>query len=203
MKVSLKYLILFVALLSVALTLISSITSGYRVNQESLIENTLETNRVYAQKIAYTTDNYLKTTLQTLAYSAKDIAGYLEQEDSEALLFRETERLFNQTSTFNSVIVTSATGKIIAASPETLNIVGKDSDSPGSSQALEEKKPLVSKPYTSITNRLIVFISHPIFDGKGNYLGYVGGSIYLLEENILHELLGEHFYQDGSYVLCS
>lgn len=43
-------------------------------------------------------------------------------------------------------------------------------------------------------------ISHPIFDSTGNYLGYVAGTIYLLENNILNELLGEHFYQDGSYV---
>lgn len=200
MKVSLKYLILSVALLSVALTLISSITSGYRVNQQSLIENTLETNRMYAQKIAYTTDNYLKTTLQTLAYSAKDIAGYWEQDDAEALLLRETERLFNQTSTFNSVIVTSATGEVVAASPETLAIVGKQIDSPGGRQALAERKPLISNPYTSITDRLIVLISQPIFDDQDNYLGYVGGSIYLLEKNVLGELLGEHFYQDGSYV---
>lgn len=200
MRLSLKYLILFVALLSVALTLVSSITSGYRVSQSSLIENTLETNRVYAQKIAFTTDNFLKTTLQTLAYSAKDIAGYLEQDNAEALLFDETERLFNQTSTFNSVVVTSATGQVIATSPETLNILGKDMDSPGGKQALAERKPLISKPYTSITDRLIVFISYPIFDDEDNYLGYVGGSIYLLEENILNELLGEHFYQDGSYV---
>ncbi|WP_438316458.1 sensor domain-containing diguanylate cyclase [Sporosarcina sp. FA9] len=200
MKLSLKHLILLVALLSVALTLISSITSGYRVNQETLVENTLETNRVYAQKLAAVTDNYLKTTLQTLEYRSKDIAGYMSRSDSEELLLQEAERLINETNTFNSVVISSATGKVLASSPDSLDLMGKQITSPGGLQALEGKKPLITKPFTSITNRFVIFISQPIFDDKGQYLGYVGGSIYLLEKNILNELLGVHFYQDGSYV---
>lgn len=93
MKMSLRYLILLVALLSVALTMISSISSGYRVNQQTLIDNTLEANRVYAQKVANITDDYLKTTLQTLAYSANDIATYINKSDAKSLLAHEAERL--------------------------------------------------------------------------------------------------------------
>lgn len=52
----------------------------------------------------------------------------------------------------------------------------------------------------AITGRLIIFISYPIFDEQGQYLGLVGGSLYLREDNFLNELLGEHFYHDGSYV---
>lgn len=200
MKMSLRYLILLVALLSVALTMISSISSGYRVNKQTLIDNTLETNRVYAQKVASTTDSYLKTTLQTLAYSANDIANDMKESDAKSLLAREAKRLQEQTNTFNSVIIVSATGKVLAASPETLDLVDKQIETEGAKQALAEKKPLISKPYTSMTKRLVIFISQPIFDGEGNYLGYVGGSIYLLEDNVLNELLGEHFYRDGSYV---
>jgi len=200
MKIRLKYLILCVILLSVGLALFTGITAGYRVNQKSLIDNTLETNRVYAQKLASVTDNYIKSTQQLLAYSAKDIPSYLGQEDAKMLLANEAKRLLEQDNTFNSAIITSASGEIIAASPQTLDIVGKQVASEGGRQALAEKKALISKPYMSITGRLIIFISQPIFDGKGDYLGYVGGSIYLLEESILNELLGEHFYEDGSYV---
>lgn len=200
MKITLRHLILFVAFLSVGLALFSSITAGYLVNQKVLIDNTLETNRVYAQKLASVTDNYMKSTLHLLEYSAKDIPYYMEQEDSETLLANEVERLFEQNNTFNSAVITSASGQIIAASPNTLGILGEQVESPGGLRALSEKKALISKPYMSITGRLIIFISQPIFDDKGNYLGYVGGSIYLLEKSILNDLLGEHFYEDGSYV---
>src|SRR5690606_35113242 len=54
--------------------------------------------------------------------------------------------------------------------------------------------------YLSITDRLIICISHPIVDEDGEYLGLVGGSLYLKEANILNMILGEHFYNDGSYV---
>jgi len=46
----------------------------------------------------------------------------------------------------------------------------------------------------------VVLISQPILDEDGAYLGYIGGVISLKESNILNSMLGEHFYQDGSYL---
>lgn len=200
MKISLKRLILIVALLAVALTFITTLISASRVNKDVLVTNTLETNRVYAEKLAITTNQYMESTLQTLAYSANDIARYLKEDNAAELLSNESERLFSQTNTFNTVVISSAEGEIIGASPESANLVGQLVTAPGGLQALKERKPLITKPYTSITNNLIIFISSPIFDSNGTYLGYVGGSIYLQEKNVLNDLLGEHFYKDGSYV---
>ncbi|MNI25304.1 Response regulator PleD [compost metagenome] len=97
-------------------------------------------------------------------------------------------------------MIVDANGEILAASPQTLDIVGKSLDSTGGQQALNWKRPLISKPYLSITGRLIIFISHPIIAEDGKYLGLIGGTLYLKEGNILNEILGEHFYKDGSYV---
>ena len=58
---------------------------------------------------------------------------------------------------------------------------------------------MISSPYISAANNLIIFISQPVFDSTGNYLGLVGGSIYLKHKSILNELLGEHYYKNGSY----
>ena len=41
----------------------------------------------------------------------------------------------------------------------------------------------------SAAGNFIVFISHPLFDQSGDYLGYIGGSLYLKERNILNSLL--------------
>ncbi|GMX61931.1 sensor domain-containing diguanylate cyclase [Paenibacillus elgii] len=198
MKLSLKHLILSVAMLSVILTLSSSTLSGYRLSQQMLIDNTLETNRVYAQKLASTTDVFLKMTLQTLEQSSKELSLYIKNNENKAKLFQEADRLKNQTNTFNSVVIVAENGEILASSPQTLDVVGKMLDSTGGKQALTGKRSLISKPYVSITGRLIIFISHPIFDEGGNYLGLVGSTLYLKE--ILGEILGEHFYKDGSYV---
>lgn len=197
MKLSLRYLIVCVALLSFILTLISSLLSGYDTNKQTLLANTLETNRMYAEKLAQTTDSFLYTTLQTLSVSATEIATIM---DDEVALLKEADRLKMQTNTFNSVAIADPSGKVLATSPQSLDLKGKILTSSASKEALEERRPLISKPYTGITGRLIIFISYPIFDKQHNYLGLVGGTLYLKETNILNEILGEHFYKDGSYV---
>lgn len=73
------------------------------------------------------------------------------------------------------------------------HLVGSRMHSPGVQEALHERRPLVSTPYVSVANNLVVALSQPIFDSNGRYLGYVGGSLYLRERNILNSLLGEHF----------
>lgn len=195
-RFALKHLIIIIALLSVLLTMFSAMYSGYQINKKTLIANTLETNRIYTQKLANETDLYLKTTLQTLKKSAEYITPYMKDEN---VLFIESERLRTM-EVFNSVLVADQNGTILATSPQTIDVKGRVLSSPGGRQALKERKPLISQPYTAITGRLIVFISHPIFDQKGNYLGMIAGTLYLREKNILHHLLGEHFYRDGSYV---
>ncbi|WP_339252772.1 hypothetical protein NSQ43_02650 [Sporosarcina sp. FSL W8-0480] len=58
-----KYLITLVALLSVILTMTASIISGYRAEQQSLINSTLDTNRAYAEKMAVSTNSFFSSTL--------------------------------------------------------------------------------------------------------------------------------------------
>lgn len=193
---ALRHLILIVALLSVFLTLFSAIFAGYRVNKATLINNTLETNRVYTQKLANETDLYLKSTLESLQQSAHFVARNMDDEHE---MFLEAERV-RATNAFNSVVIANNQGKVLVSSPQTLEIVGKILNSPGGLQALKERRPLISQPYKAITGRFIIFISHPIFDSNRNYLGFVAGTLYLKEKNILNHLLGQHFYKDGSYV---
>jgi diguanylate cyclase (GGDEF)-like protein len=76
---------------------------------------------------------------------------------------------------------------------------GKPTDNKGSMQALLEKRPLISKPYTAITDRLIILVSVPVWSDQGDYLGFIGGTVYLRENNILENVLGKH-PNDSSYV---
>jgi len=200
LSLKLKYLILAVAMISIIFTFFSSTISGYRMNKQNLIQSTLETNRVYAQKLSNTTDVFFDMTLKTFKYSADLLAPMMQIDDRKEQLIEEAERLKYQTDTLNSIVIAAADGEILATSPQTLDLLGKVLDSEGGKLALQEQKPLISKPYESITGRLIIFISYPIFDEQNQYLGLVGGTIYLTEDNVLYELLGDHFYEDGSYV---
>ena len=178
-------------------TIASSLWGVYQISKNILIENTLETNRVYAQKLATTANTYLEETFKTLQFSALYIS---ENYGNEVLLQQEVERLRYQTDVFNSVAITDDEGMVLAISPPTLELKGVQLSSEQTGEALEKKMPDISKPYEGITGRKLIFISHPIFNAGGEYIGLIGGTIYIEHDNIFHKLLGEHFYDDGSYV---
>lgn len=196
-RLDLRRLIILLAMLSGLITLGIGFYASYKVQRDSLIDSTLAANRAYAAKLADGTEIFFRSAQQQLAVSAEVIAAQFH--DDEALT-KESRRLRQQTNSFNAVIITNAQGRVRTTAPNTGVLVGQKLESPGARQALGERKPLISSPYVSALGTLVVLISHPIFDADGTYLGYVGGVIYLKELNILHSMLGQHFYQDGSYL---
>lgn len=201
-KTDLRTLITLLAVASIVITLANSLYASWRVQRDVLIENTLESNRVYATKLASTTEVFFQLAQSQLSYSAKVLGNGL---DNDATLQDEVDRLREQTNSFNSVVIVDASGWVRAISPESLMLKGMHLSSSATKQALHERKPLISQPSMSAANNLLVFVSWPIWSKTGTYLGYVGGSIYLKKRSILNVLLGEQFYRDGSslYVIDS
>ncbi|ARK24732.1 GGDEF domain-containing protein [Sporosarcina sp. P37] len=199
MRWSLKNLIQVVALVAIILTFLTSTTAGFRVNKQALIKTTLETNYAYAEKLSSTTDIFLRETLRTLEVNAEEVLPLLDDEEAQQKLNQIAERIRTQTSTFNSVAVSSEDGIVLGVSPPSLEILGEKLTSIGARQAINEMKPVISQPYTGITGELLIFISVPLIK-DGEYRGFLGGAIYLNKPNVLEKILGDHFYEDGSYV---
>ncbi|MGN8247568.1 sensor domain-containing diguanylate cyclase [Pseudomonas sp. SMV7] len=198
LRLDLRTLILVLCALTALVMLCASYFASYRVQRQLLIDHALEANRVYATKLASITETFISNAQQQLSFSA-GVQGR-QLADAQALQ-AETERVLNQSMAFNSTFVLDADGVLLAISPASLrHLVGSRMHSPGVEEALNARSPLVSTPYISAANNLVVALSHPIFDSNGRYRGYVGGSLYLRERNILNSLLGEHFYKDGSYL---
>ncbi|WP_413529916.1 sensor domain-containing diguanylate cyclase [Rahnella inusitata] len=183
--------------MSAFVTLANSFYASYSVQRQLLIDNTLEENRVYATKLAASTEQFLKSMQKQLAYSGVIAASHF---DDPKILQSETARLKYQTDSFNSVVITNAKGKILATSPDSLQLMGQTLNTPGALEALKQRRPMISKPYISLAKNLVIIISTPIINAQGEYLGYIGGTIYLRQKSILNELLGEHYYRDGSYI---
>lgn len=196
-RFDLRRLILSLAVLSTLVMLANSLYASYRVQRQMLIDNTLEANRAYASKLAGSVAEFLGAAQQQLAYSAKLLGG---RYDDAALLDTEAHRLRLQSNSFNSVVFVDAAGWVLATSPETLQIRDQKLESPGALEALRERRPLVSSPYVSAAGNLLVFISQPVTDAAGRYLGYIGGTIYLKQASPLSRLIGEHYHRDGSYL---
>lgn len=181
------FLVTMVVVISVLLTHIVSVTIGYQNQNKALIDNSLEMNRINAEKLAITTDNILQSLTSSLSvtseYLSSDIKGTNNQMKID--LVRQSN------SNFNSVFIADQEGVVTASSPSHIGVVGNQLTSIGATQALQERKALISEPYVALTERLIILISHPIIDQAGNYLGFVGGTVYLHEENVFGTLLGK------------
>jgi len=196
MHMDLRRLILILAVMSALVTLGNGFFATYQVQRQLLIGDTLEANRVYAAKLADTTNLFFESVYRQLDYSSSILStGF----DNPTLLQSEAQRLLLQTNSFNSVAVVNANGVVLATSPDSIQIKGKKLTTPGALQALRVRAPNISEPYISATGNLVIFISSPIVEEDGTYLGYVGGTIYLKQKSILNELLGQNFHAAGSF----
>jgi diguanylate cyclase (GGDEF)-like protein len=196
-RIDLRRLILWLCLLSVLLALGNSFYASYQVQRDILLNNTLEGNRVYAAKLATTTDNFIRTARQELAYSASMLG---DMDSNPERMDRETLRLLRQNDQFNSVLIVRADGMVVAMSPAIPEVMGSRLDSEAAQTALDSHRPSISEPYRGTTGRWVILNSQPIFSPTGKYLGFVAGTLFLHEANALHQLLGEHYYRDGSYL---
>ncbi|WP_046223493.1 sensor domain-containing diguanylate cyclase [Vibrio sp. ECSMB14106] len=196
-KVNLRKLILVLCVFSAMVTLLNAFYSLYQVQRDIIINTTLESNRVYAKKMAEMTDVFLDSAMTQLEYSAKALS---DLTNDKGVLVEETKRLKNQTNMFNSVVVVNSDGVITAVSPETIKVQGSKLKSESALQSLEAKAPMVTDPFVSPAGNYLISLSYPIFSSQGTYLGYISGSIYLETANILGKLLNEHSYADGSYL---
>lgn len=198
-KLNLLHLILLLTVSTAVLILGNTFYTSYQTQRALLIEQTLEANQAYASKLATNIEGFIVSAQQQLSFAARDV---LLTDRSAQPLDHIVERLIKQTDSFNSVVIADAAGTIVAASETAKNLLNIKPRSAGSLQALEERKPLISKPFHAVgtVNRTLIFITHPIFDDQENYLGFIGGSIYLQQKSVLYALLGEHFHKKGSTV---
>lgn len=195
-SISLRRLILWLGVLAVVGSAANSLYVGHQVQRDVLVGSTLESNRAYAAKLADTAGSMLRNAQLMLAYGAGVIGQRLDVQTAQA----EAQRIWQQTNYFNSVIVVDEQGVVQSSAPPNLGLVGRALDSQGSRAALEARSPIITSPYVSTTGRWTASVSHPVFSEDGDYQGFISGSIYLHESNILHDLLGTHSHRDGSYV---
>jgi len=179
----------------VCVTLIYMVV-GYQVTRKSIIQNTLHMNEAYATKLALVTDSLLRSSQHTLLITARQISEHM---DDKLFLDRELRNLIRMNNTFHNLLVADTNGRILRTVPYA-GINGERSLSKEMRSILQEQEPFISQPFLSIQGKMVIFISVPITDPNGKRIGVVGGMINLQEPNVLYQVLGQHFYRDGSFV---
>ncbi|RED64052.1 sensor domain-containing diguanylate cyclase [Cohnella lupini] len=181
---------------TVLATLTISSVVAYRSEKQSLTRTTLQLNQVYGDKMSDTVNDLFVNLKQSLAVTGDFLATDMGRTDlhDQLILFRRSH------SSFNSVFIIDKDGFVLDGSNTDSNAKKNKITSDGITQALQVQQPLISEPYISATNKLIVMVSYPLFDPEGKYVGFIGGSIRLHETNIFQTVLGNKSYQsNGSY----
>ncbi|MDC0610851.1 sensor domain-containing diguanylate cyclase [Vibrio sp.] len=194
---TLRILIVALSLLAMAVTLSNSLYATYKVEKEVIFNSTLESNRVYASKLATMADMLIESAQKQLKLSASSVSNSLNDVPQ---IQKEINRLHQQSNIFNSVVFADADNVVKAIVPERLNLLGVKMTEPETLEPIKRRIPLISQPFISAADNHLVLISAPVFSSQGDYKGYVGGTIYLQKESILSKLLVHHDHQDGSYI---
>ncbi|MNO62616.1 putative diguanylate cyclase YdaM [compost metagenome] len=196
-KLSLTLLLIGLVTLVVLLTSTILLTASYYSKKKSLIETTLNLNLANAERMSRTMDSLFRSMRSSMVFSADKLSRINEVQPEQVDGYLE---LMRRSSTyFNSILLVGADGVIRNTSPATLGVAGKPIVSPWAVEALRLKSPYLSEPYTApSTGRMIVFMSEPMYDPDNNYLGQLGGTIYLQDHNILNMIFGNNNDIDAS-----
>lgn len=197
LRMDLRSLILLLVMGSSLLILVATLAAARHVQREALIESTLESNQVYAARLAKTLEHYL----QDAQYALHNISTLVEGSAGPPLPVQEaTARLQQQNNYFNSVYRVDAEGRVLSIWPQQVQYLeGRILNSQGNYTALALQQPLITPPYVSSADNWVIQMSYPIRDHQGQYQGYLGGSIYL-HDSPLQRLIDLHFFENGTYV---
>lgn len=198
LQVLISVLILFVIVSTVAIDGLISMNSY----KQTLSENHLEGNYNYVQKLQSTTTHQLNYMYRNIGAMGNDM-GKHEYDQNDLDEWYHANR-----GHFSSLFIMDPEGEVELISPSKVvlrdeSIIEKGTRLEGSliENALKKRKPYISQPDYSLGNELITLISAPIFDDEtGVFQGMIVGAIHMESSNVLKCILGNHNYEDKSYV---
>ncbi|TXK79646.1 GGDEF domain-containing protein [Paenibacillus sp. N3.4] len=174
------------------------LVASYQSQKKSLMDTTLTLNFSSASKMSQTIDSLFKSMRSSLYYSANIFTNIHDMNEEEVTYNLELMR--HSSNYFNSITIVDETGLVRNVSPKSIGSAGKYITTDAAKTALALQKSYLSKPYIAATGRLIVFMSEPIYDKEGTYRGFIGGTLYLEEYNILSTIFGNNLVDKiGSY----
>ncbi|MFE8700032.1 diguanylate cyclase [Cytobacillus sp. FJAT-54145] len=197
-KIKLSTLLTSLVAISIIFTTVILLVASYQSQRESLIDAYLHQNHSKSKKMSKSVDSLFRSmriSLEETTNFFSDTKGLTDQEIQDYL-----DLLIKNSRYFNSLSWIDEKGVIQSIAPVTVGLRGQTIATGVTREVLDLKKATLTTPYIAPSGRLIVLMSQPFYDTDGNYRGMIGGSIYLQEQNVLNEILGNDIMEDnGSY----
>jgi len=196
-KFKLTTLFMTLIMLSVLFTTFILLFASYQSEKQSLTNTYLSLNSSKAEKLSKSVNSLFKSMRISLQETSKFLEENPELTDEE--IQKQLELLRNNSRYFNSLSWVDETGLLRNIAPISIGLKGRYLTGT-TKDVVDAKKPMLTTPYLSPSGNMIVLMSEPLYDSKGNYRGIIAGSIYLQEQNVLNEILGNDIIdENGSY----
>lgn len=190
----------FVIIGLLALSLIGSTAIltivALKSQNDSLTRSTLQSNFEGARNLNVTMNERIRLMHRSLGATAK----FIMERDGSVGQNSDYLKAMMAGQSFNLVVIVDEAGVIHSSVPDSDGLMGQLLADPAAIRALEVKKPFISEPYVASTGRSVILISQPMFDGQGQYRGFVGGFIYLQEVNVFTDIFSHAIRsENGTY----
>ncbi|MCM3409371.1 sensor domain-containing diguanylate cyclase [Metabacillus litoralis] len=197
-KVRLSTLLTKLVAGSVILTTVILLIASYQYEKESLTNAYLNLNYSKSSKMSRSVDSLFKSMRMSLEETATFLSENDDFKDDEIQDYFELLR--NNSRYFNSLSWIDGSGVVRSIAPISVGLRGEILSSGETRKIVDSKRQTVSQPYIAPSGRLIVLLAHPFYDQNNHFKGMIGGSIYLQEQNVLTEILGNDIIdENGSY----
>ncbi len=196
-RYKLTTLLMILIIASVLLTTVILLFASYQSEKKSLTNTYLSLNFSKSEKLSSSVNSLFKSMRISLQETTDFLEEHPDMIDEE--IQEHLELLRNNSRYFNSLTWIDETGLVRDIAPLSVGLKG-DYITGITKDVVNAKKPMLTAPYKAPTGRMLVLMSEPFYDREGNYKGIIGGSIYLHEQNVLNEILGNDIIdQNGSY----
>ncbi|MDZ5473766.1 sensor domain-containing diguanylate cyclase [Bacillus sp. 31A1R] len=196
-KVRLSTLLTSLVAASVIFTTVILLIASYQSEKSSLINAHLNLNYSKSNKMSKSVDSLFKSMNLSLKETSEFLSNHEDFTDDE--IQEHLELLRSNSRYFNSLSWIDEKGEIRSIAPSSTGLRGVIT-SGITKEVVDSKKSTLTSPYIAPSGRLIVLMSFPIYGHDGEYRGMIGGSIYLHENNVLNEILGNDLLEEnGSY----
>jgi len=183
LQINLRGLILSISIASMLVTLTNGYLSIYNVYKELFANQLAKINIDYSSRLAASVENILSVSKKQMTYSARFISKYFPDTNQ---IQEETDRIYQLSQNFNSVIIVDNNNNLVAFSPESNvlevnKLVADTGHSP-----LQPDNVAASLPYKTNENDYAIALSAPIVNEQDVHLGDIRGSIHLTKLRIMN-----------------
>ena len=182
---------------SLLLTTFILLFASYQSEKKSLTNTYLSLNSSKSEKLSRSVNSLFKSMRMSLQETTNFLVENPDMTDED--IQEHLELLRKNSRYFNSLAWIDETGLVRNIAPISVGLKG-ETITGITKVVVDAKMQMLTAPYKAPSGRMLVLMSEPFYDSNGKYRGIIGGSIYLHEQNVLNEILGNDIIdENGSY----